>query len=377
MRERRSLARLAAQTMLAVILTLGCDDPEEDGLFVGTYNAGLAPGFVPLTEERAPHTVAAIAREPLDILCVQEVWRDEDARALEAATLERYPHRIVPAPQPAAITGPACTSEALAPLQACVVEDCADVPTGAVASCAIARCDEELSTLPAECASCLAAQIGASLPTIIATCTSESSESLAFGGSFGLGLFSRSPILEQELRVLEASFNRRGIVYARVDTPEVGEVHVFCTHLTPIFEDIPFPGVGSWEDEQRAQVETLLAMVAEKTGGEGRALLLGDLNTGPQLLNVDPVALDNYTALLGAFRDPYAENIDALCTFCPENPLVPAGSRPVLIDHVMVRGLEGPASRFLTEPLEVEVDGERVSTAYSDHFGLRASLLDD
>jgi endonuclease/exonuclease/phosphatase family metal-dependent hydrolase len=363
--------------VLALGLLAACDEDESETLRVGTYNAGLAPGYVPLSEERAPETIAAIARQDLDVFCVQEIWRTEDARALQEAGADRWPHRIVPAPQPAAPTSsePACEAAALAPIQTCAASECAGVATGTLASCVLARCDAALTELSSECAGCLASQIGASLPDIVSTCTTEPSGALAFGGSFGLGLLSRYPILEQDLLVLDATFNRRGVIHARLDTPEAGQVHVFCTHLTAIFDDVPYPGPGSWEAEQRAQIEALLAFVAEKTGGEGPAVLLGDLNTGPRVSDIEPEAPDNYALLLRAFRDPHAEDTDDVqCTFCPDNPLVPEGTRPVLIDHVLVRDLDGPVRRFFTEPIQIDVGGTRETTALSDHYGVRAAL---
>jgi endonuclease/exonuclease/phosphatase family metal-dependent hydrolase len=369
---------VVGMVLSSLVLLIACDDASE-AFQVGTLNAGLAPGFVPLTDVRAPETIAALARQDLDLLCVQEVWRAEDVRALEEATAAQWPYRTFPEPQPGEPLGtePACELSELTLIQTCAVAECGDVATGSLASCVLTRCDTALVEVSPECASCLASQIGAGLSEIVATCTTEPPGTLAYGGSFGLGLSSRYPLLEQDLLVLEATFNRRGVIYARIDAPEVGEVDVFCTHLTPIFDDIPYPGPGSWEAEQRAQIEALLAFVAEKTGGEGPALLLGDLNTGPRVDGIEPEAPDNYALLLGAFRDPFVEDTDNVqCTLCPDNPLVPDTAAPVVIDHVLVRGIDGPARRFFEDTFVVEVDGETLTTALSDHYGVRAALTD-
>lgn len=367
--------------VLSILFTFGCDDEPEDALTVGTYNAGLAPGFVPFTEERAPATIQAISEQPLDVLCVQEVWTPGAVEALQSATSTRWPNAIFPAPDPGDVTStdPACDLEGLAPLSTCATSSCAGLPTDQIAGCVLSECQAEFTALDPDCSTCLAANIGATFEAIIGTCTTMPSSRFAFGGSFGLGLLSRYPLLDQDFLLLDSTFNRRGVVYARVDTDSVGEVHLFCTHLTAVFSDIPFPGAGSWEAEQRAQIEELLAFVDEKSGGEGRVVLLGDLNTGPARAGIDGEVEENYALLSASFENPYLDDTESpTCTFCASNPLVSDDAASGAIDHVLVRRLDadGTARRFLTEPVEIDVDGAPTDLALSDHYGVRASLFE-
>lgn len=364
---------------LTCLSGLGCNGDDEV-LDVATYNAGLAPGFVPLTAERGPRTIEALAAQGgLDVVCVQELWLEESVRALEAATAERWPNTIFPPPDPGTGAGggaPACEASEIDPLQACVLASCADVPAGELAMCVLGACQAELGALPSDCSTCLAANIGASFEEIRLTCSTSPGSEFAFGGSFGLGLLTDAEILEQDFLLLDSTFNRRGVIYARLDTPQRGPVNTFCTHLTPIFDDIPFPGAGSWEDEQAAQIDALLAFVEEKAGADEPVVLLGDMNTGPALDVVAAEAPDNYARLVGAgFDNPYVQP-QAACTFCADNPLVSDDADSVVIDHVLVRGLmvNGTARRFLTEDITVEVDGNPVPAAYSDHYGVAAGL---
>lgn len=362
-----------------IAFSFGCND---EGLRAGTYNLGLAPGFVPFTEERAPLTIEAVADLPLDVLCVQEVWRAEDVAALRAATAEKWPFSIFPEPNPGPVTGttPACEASSLDPLQACVTSTCAGLPTDALAGCVTTSCTAELGSLPSACSTCLAANIGASFDQIRLACTTAPGGAFAFGGSFGIGLLSRFPLLDQDFLLLESTFNRRGVIYARIDVPNVGSVQTFCTHLTPIFRDIPFPGdAGSWEAEQRAQIHALIDFVASKATVDDRVLVLGDMNTGPEFDDISGEAPANYALLLTAFSDPYvAESSMPACTFCASNPLVPDDAPSTIIDHVMVRGLDADdsATRFLTGTLQIDVGGIPRTIAFSDHYGVRATLTD-
>lgn len=157
-------------------------------------------------------------------------------------------------------------------------------------------------------------------------------------------------------------------------------MHVFCTHLTAVFDTIPYPNPeGSWAEEQRAQIEALLAFVDEKAGSDTRVILMGDLNTGPERPDIAPEEPLNYALFVTTFVNPYLEDDDRPeCTFCASNPLVPDDAASVAIDHVLVRGLDagGSARRFLVEPVEIDVGGTPTTVAFSDHYGVRAWLLE-
>ena len=64
-----------------------------------TYNAGLARGFVSGADSRQPDIAAALAAVEADVVCLQEVWMADQVAAMEAATLEAFPHQSWPAAQ--------------------------------------------------------------------------------------------------------------------------------------------------------------------------------------------------------------------------------------------------------------------------------------
>jgi len=374
----REATRLAA-VVAGALLVCACGKASPNTLVVGTYNAGLAPGYVPYAAERAPEVVSGLAAQDLDVLCVQEVWRPEDVAALEAGTKGSWPTAFFLAPNPGDTGGdePACTGTELDPLQACAEAECAGVPVDQIAGCVLDKCPDEFAAISSGCSTCLAAHIGASFADIRLACTTGSGGAYAFGGSFGVGLLTRERVVTQAVHVFESTYNRRAVLYARLDTAGLGQVDVFCTHLSAIFSNIPYPKEGSWAEEQRAQIDKLHAFVQEKTGGKGTTLVLGDTNCGPAKGGASAEAPENYQALVAPdYDDPFATSANAACTFCSDNPLVGAGTPSVLIDHVLVRGFDGGVTtqRILDGKVAIDVGGEPVETPRSDHYGLEATL---
>ncbi|HEU4406109.1 MAG TPA: endonuclease/exonuclease/phosphatase family protein [Polyangiaceae bacterium] len=358
---------------------------------IATFNAGLAVGYLPYAEERAPLVVDALARAPADLLCVQEFWLEAHWQALRTAAAPRFPHAYRLPPAAGAAAGPTCSRAELAPLVACARQHCGGAGPGGLGGCVLQHCAEGARHMSADCLNCLIRNPVGGLETITAACSAPDppgpvaraapaprpgAEVFAYGGSFGTGLLSREPLLETDALVFDATLNPRAALYARLRPASLGDLHVVCTHLTPALS-APL-GRGSPTAEQRAQVERLLAWIDQKARDGAPVALVGDLNAGPRAGGADALLPQHYAKLLGAgFRNPYAARPDARCTFCPSNPLNGGGpGRGALIDHVLLRGYAGGASvePFLREPVELEVGGRKLLRAYSDHYGLVATL---
>ena len=372
------------------VAACGCgSDDSEDSIQVSTYNGGLAVGFVDYATQRSKGTADAVGALKNDILCVQEFWGADDVARLKAATANSLPHTIFPAPQQEFISGVApCTTSDLANLTACVERSCACTPNDLLANCTLGNCLPQFFALPEKCSGCLQANVGLvaafGLDAVIDMCTATETGTYAYDGSFGTGLLTKYDILEQQHVVMNSHTNRRGLIYAKLRT-DVGDVHTFCTHLTAVFSDIPFPDEGSWEAEQAAQIDQLIAFVNQKAGNDGKVLVLGDMNTGPAGKNYSAEVAANYVKFAaGGFTDVYIKDGNEQCTFCSTNPLVGEGTPSVVIDHVFTRNLTGSASRVLEGTVNVSVTTpacggtpektETVTTAYSDHYGLQATL---
>ena len=110
-------------------------------------------------------------------------------------------------------------------------------------------------------------------------------------------------------------------------------------------------------------------------------MLLGDLNCGPETPLASGASPDAYALFSDAgFADPYAAE-DGRCTFCGNNPLngfVNDADEGALIDHVLLDGFaDAPAvtgTRVLDGELTVSADGSDVTTAHSDHYGVKVDV---
>ncbi|MEM6787217.1 MAG: endonuclease/exonuclease/phosphatase family protein [Myxococcota bacterium] len=372
--------RLGLLLVTTSFIACASDDDEETptvDVTAVTYNLGLAVGFVPAAEARTDVTPQEMASLGADILCLQEVWLPDQVAAVQAATTA-YPTQIYAEADPGVMGPAACTDADTQPLLDCAVgAGCDQVCSDDLVSCVLDACLAEFGALPPECSTCVQANVGKSLPDIEASCESASTE-FAFGGSFGLGLLSRYPVTEQDELVFDSTTNRRATLYALLDTPH-GPVHTFCTHLTAVFDTIPYPrATGSWEEEQAAQVAALLEFVDEKAGSDGQVLVLGDMNTGPAGPGYVAEAPDNYAPFLVAgLTNPYVDTPGHTCTFCEDNPLLGNDDdESVVIDHVFLRNLEGAttASRVLDGEIQVEVCDETGPSALSDHYGVSVTI---
>jgi endonuclease/exonuclease/phosphatase family metal-dependent hydrolase len=359
---------------------------------VATFNAGLAVGYLPYAEERAPLVVDALAEAPVDLLCVQEVWLERHWQALLSAASPRLPHAHRLAPAPGAAAGATCARAELEPLAACARQHCASLRAGGLGGCVLQHCADDARRLSSGCLNCLISNPVGAVEPIINACTApeappgvvrrtpsprRDADVVAYGGSFGTGILSREPLADADALVFDATLNPRAALYARLRTPALGELHVVCTHLTPALAS-PLGGRAP-AAEQREQIDRLLPWIEAKTGGRGAVVLLGDFNDGPRAgRTIEAVLPDHYAKLVAAgFQNPYASRPDVRCSFCADNPLNGgSGSRGALIDHVLLRGYNGGviAEPFLREPIELEIGGKRVRSAYSDHYGVAVTM---
>ncbi|HEX9258812.1 MAG TPA: endonuclease/exonuclease/phosphatase family protein, partial [Acidimicrobiales bacterium] len=135
-----------------------------------------------------------------------------------------------------------------------------------------------------------------------------------------------------------------------------------------------YPGEGSWQAEQRSQIDRLVALIAEKAPAGAPVVVLGDLNAGPALSGIAGEAPENYAVLpASGLAVPYVDAPAPECTFCADNPLVGGADddQSVLIDHVMVRGLRSTGvDRVLDQPVLIGTSESRLS----DHYGVKVAL---
>ena len=389
-----ALVMVGAGAALTCTLTGGCTNvlereadasevalPVPPGtLRLGTYNAGLAPGDVEYADERAPELASAIGDLALDVLCLQEIWRQDDWTAIAATVKARFPHAVRLAPDAECAM---CSPVELDPLAACAQASCAEFIDGDLVTCALSECGAEVAPLGGGCAGCLvgAATGGRVFREVRDACAGggmQGAPSYLYACGHDTGILSALEIEQSASLVLDSYLVRAAVDHARVAT-ELGPVDVFCTHLASNIAEFEYRGeFADWKGEQRRQIDQLLAFVEAKADPKGITVVLGDLNNGPgvEAADIDPQWEDHYQRVLEAgFANPYAAQDDVACTSCPDNSLHGSGTAK-LIDHVLVRGFEGPwhAARFLTNEATIHVDGAPVQTHLSDHHGLALTL---
>jgi endonuclease/exonuclease/phosphatase family metal-dependent hydrolase len=372
-------------------------------LTVLTFNAGLAPGAVALSAERAPRVVEALRNEPFDILCAQEVWLEEDFVALRSALADRAPHVVrSPAEQ---VPGPSCEPPDVALLEACHRGSCADAAGGKLADCMVARCAHLALSLPSDCVACLTrepwkriadARLACAVPEAsrapgnarpdsrpgstpaVKPLVGPGSAPLAFGGSDGVVLASRRPFSSTATLRLPSAYSQRVVHHARFEASPIGPLDVFCTHLSATLGQMPHPGRGTWDEEHATQVGALVEWIDQRTRGvKGATIVAGDLNMGPHLPGrADARRGAQLERILAAgFVAPYVANRAARCTYCNDNPL--AGGAPgraggALLDHVLLRGVPGRVD--VARVLDGSVHPHPLAQPLSDHYGLAATL---
>jgi hypothetical protein len=86
----------------------------------------------------------------------------------------------------------------------------------------------------------------------------------------------------------------------------------------------------------------------------------------------------NYAKLLSrGFVNSYTQEAGAVCTFCDANPLNEgAGEGGTIIDHILTKNFPGRVrvEPILRDSIELRVGSDKVRAAYSDHYGLMATL---
>jgi endonuclease/exonuclease/phosphatase family metal-dependent hydrolase len=381
----KALAALAAVAVIGTLAAACSDDGGAVGerISLATYNAGLAPNFVSFVAERRSQTIAAAAGIEADVVCLQEVWTDEDVAATEAAAKAAGFTTVYVAPTKEDVSDlpVACTEGDTKDLAPCAQAHC--VPSDNLVECVQSKCGAELAALSPTCLGCLASNLHLDFDGILGACAKGGGK-LTFGGRHGLMLLSRLPLEGSERMLLDSTLIQRAVLHARVvgdaDHPSLD---VYCTHLTAGLSSIPYTGdLGGWEAEQAGQIDELGAWIDSTAKPGGAVALLGDLNCGPAIGETITAEMPaNWQKVLAlGFSDPYTSTAGALCTFCGDNTLVAAGAdkggEGAIIDHIALRGFAGGASagRIIDQKVSIETSSGTQQSHLSDHFGVRVLL---
>lgn len=397
--------RLLSTTPLLVTLVLllsacsnGNNDKayiKADSLTVTSYNVGLALNFVAYTNERLVVNEELLANYDSDVICMQEVWLEDQVDALTQALKGRYPEIYTVPPEQVFSEAASCTNDEIADFVDCGNTQCPGLSGNALVSCGIPACSSLLSGLSPACADGVAGAIGIPDVTIdlLIDAVTKPAGKFAYGGALGLILASKYPLEAREFQdfIDDSSTNHRGALYAEITLNKQTQV-IGCTHTTA-GQSFPYPDSGkhgSWEGENRFMQEQAIAFANAKAG-DNPIFFGGDFNCSiaNAANGVDGEVDDNCQLWLDAgFVDPAAEQLP--CTFCyEENLILKQGGRSggTLLDHVFVKNLDStsqitakrvfdtPVSiEALVPPSELKPSDSPVLTHPSDHYGVELEI---
>jgi len=369
---------------IAIVLLVGLPArAEEPTITLGTYNTGLAYGFVDDAKQRRGPILDALHTVDADVLCLEEVWEPGDRRKVAHDLDDTFATVIAPPIlQTRTQRLPACKRKELFGedrFVSCLTGECGGTSGDEQTNCVIEHCGPRLEALKdenPECGAALMSQVGKSGLTALINVLNPFARPgiYAYDGSDGLVMLAREPIRHSGLVDFSdiASLNRRHAIWGEITVGDE-RVRVYCTHLTSDLSNIaPYPGAAaSWGAENESQIERLIAH-ADAWGGP--AVMMGDFNCGwgDEGAGLDAELESSCEVMREAgFVSPMVSE-DPVCTFCAANPInVGAGEdKNVLIDHVFLRGLTGVESRRIFDgEITIRVKGKDKVTALSDHYG--------
>lgn len=347
----------------------------EGGLQFATYNAGLAHGAVPFADERVAPIAAELAQSPADVVCLQEVWTDEDAQKIIDGVAATFPYAFREVTENDDNKWFSCGPTQwlkLFNMNKCVSAKCS--PDGISAfECAADQCASQWNALTDQCKLCLAANTESPF-----SCAAWRAPLYANEGRNGIMLLSRTKPESISFTPFDTHVVKRGVIRA-----DIAGYQVQCTHMTADLGVVPYPAdgkYGSWKGEHAAQVK----LMSDQAGTRRRTVMLGDLNAGPASTGVDGELPENYSSLTAAgYVDTWTSGQQ--CTYCQENPLVcsrPGGCPGGLssrLDHVLLKNFDASIKMNFERVNERAItikdsDGRTHDSRLSDHFGLGATM---
>jgi endonuclease/exonuclease/phosphatase family metal-dependent hydrolase len=356
-------------------LTMACAaDEESERLSLVTFNA-LVAEHGPHLDERLTAIGKAVNQLRPDVLCLQEVWLLEHVEKLVDAVHSTLPYAFYTIRESTGSTS--CEPSEREALVACVNANCGDVSTDELPSCAVSSCSVAFTNVSRSCQECVLsnAEGAESIDSIAAACT-EGSDGVAYERQNGLILLSAFPFREKSEIALTSHVFERGVLHAELDVGFAPRLDVFCTHLAATL-DLEADPDDETNEERAQQIDETLAFIDEEHSKGDVSVLLGDMNCGPdtdEVAGADTKDFERLTAR--GLESPYSKA--PFCTWCAENNLVADTDDDQRIDHILFADLPDrfrtTTRRVFDERATFEIDGKTISSALSDHYGVRTLL---
>jgi endonuclease/exonuclease/phosphatase family metal-dependent hydrolase len=360
------------------------------GFQIMTFNAGLAPSYVPFAAERAPVIASALGNQNADVLCLQEVWVNKDQQLLKEKLKSIYPYAFsfLTSPIKSPLV-PACELGNLigqGKFLNCMVQSCFLKSEDSLTSCILKNCTQALDTLKNEnkyCGQALMAQNSNPPPVAFWNILNpfKSPDLFTYESGTGVIIFSKYPFLKKDVLDLteNSTLNRRAVLTVEIQPPEFSKpISIYCTHLTANFEtSVPYSGnYKSWQDENKSQIDILLSKIKTNTSP---SILLGDFNCSiaNKKADIDDDWQSNCHALASEMEE--IELQEPKCSFCKNNSLTDNEPKNLLLDHIYVRGLNFKLAKLSlngTYPI-ITPDQKTELKPLSDHYAVEAFITSE
>jgi hypothetical protein len=423
---------------------VACGDADVDGIFtrcteglaqvsVLSWDAQLDGAFAPYPFERVGAVAEALATESTaDVVCLQNVYREEDRALVLEATKNRYPHAYLseedettPFDDPTNAQGevpeppstPPCGTEELGTLAQeaidCMVERCSAVPGDASqvlleGNCMISGCVSTFLPLAygspehARCFACLLYTMSGyeSFERTLETCETNPRAGFAFAGRNGQIVLSSFPLGTGETWTLPSTSWRTSVARVPVHPPDGPSFDFYCTVMGNAARPTSTqPYTGSygdgplntpWLNEAYLQNQKLASFVRSRSGPTP-AVVAGEFYAGPAYeeggqKRLEAAAPEVFELLSSAFGLGVAPKHVPACTNCAENLLVGgAPENSTWISHLFLSGIPRAAvvrtdRAFLNAVVPIDIGSapggasDVVMTPPSPRYGLQSTI---
>lgn len=346
-----------------------------------TYNTGIAHTYVPKAKERIPLIIDALKKLDVDILCLQEVWTEEDRLRIAQELKNQFPFQFYSEVKNIkSQRQPTCFPWELlgeGKFLGCMLNQCGGKKDDAFTTCILNDCHKPLDDLKKsnrECATSLLSQVGKSSARAFLTIINPlwSAGLYVFEGSDGLMLLSKKKFTSKNYidYTQISTLIKRAVLEVEIQNQDKN-VKVLCTHLTAQLSKTPYTGIQeSWDAENLMQSKRLLSTVSKYPN----VILLGDFNFGPKIenLGLSGELLDSFSLFQESKdlqRNTFAEN-ETGCTYCKENSLNDEKTKDQLLDHIYFKGLNQKSSRIIFKEILPLPTKNNEKTNLSDHYGV-------
>ncbi|MDW8248774.1 MAG: hypothetical protein RMJ98_05640 [Myxococcales bacterium] len=404
------------------------EPPPARTITVDAVTVGLYGAFAPYEKERRPYVFDQIAQLGSDVVCIQEIYTQEDRNAMAVAAKNAgvYLHWFSPVLDFSAL--PTDPEDADGKIPELPTATCSS-GTAAIASqnalnCAQKNCVEPLNdpkgTLPSGNAGCLSSKCAAAFTTLLASpnldnkrcytciianlvsyrpiedikadCNTNPQAAFAHLGMGSTMMLSRFPIKETETYVLPSTMFRRTVLRATLQMPDEELVDVYCGHLSFVHgSTVPYTGLYGkglttpvgWVNEQLLQAQRWVQFVKDRSKADRLVIIAGDAASSKEYKDasppIPPLHPETFLTLEQSFFSGTAPGYTPACTICssPENTY--GGNSNAWTTFILTGGTVKPliqsSSRTLKEQIvPIKDNGKDFLGNVSDNFGFRSVI---